>query len=425
MNEANYFEILELFVASVALMLLFGVLSSDFSRRKHRSAATRLLAALLICDIIYPIVDTVIGLDTTPEVAEMTTALIVEYTAYYLMLVLYGYYLVEHIRMYRTISRVSAHIFLGLSVVGYFCWCVALFEGDLIRVAGQFTEAGVFYKIGLFFSIIVWFVNQFVIFRYAHDLPYTHVFALMTYFLLPAFGFLIQMWYGIPTLVLGITLSLILVNAVVQTEHDRRINEELDNERVNIMLSQIQPHFLYNVLNTIHYLCGKDPVTAQKAVSDFSDFLRQNMDSLTLKNPIPFEQEMKHVQLYLNLQKLRFEDDLRVVYDIGPTDFNLPVLTLQPIVENAVKYGVRMKEGAGTVRISTRKTTGGYLICVKDDGPGITNEEDWHGTDRERSHIGLENVRRRLEAMCGGKLLIESEPGEGTLCTIFIPRRDY
>ncbi|MGN0641966.1 MAG: sensor histidine kinase [Huintestinicola sp.] len=198
-----------------------------------------------------------------------------------------------------------------------------------------------------------------------------------------------------------------------------KLKAELAENRISIMLSQIQPHFLYNVLNTIYYLCDKDKETAQEAISEFSDYLRRNMDSLTASAPIPFFMELKHLQSYLNLEKLRFGDDLNIEWDIRVEGFTIPALTVQPIAENAVKHGICRSEDGGTVKISSRETEDSFEVEVWDSGPGFDVNK---AVSHYNSHVGIRNVRERLMRMCGGTLDITSGSGTGTSAVIRIPK---
>lgn len=200
---------------------------------------------------------------------------------------------------------------------------------------------------------------------------------------------------------------------------ETELKDQLQDSRIAIMLSQIQPHFLYNVLNTIHYLCAKDPRTAQQAICDFSDYLRVNLDSLQRKTPVPFTTELKHVQTYMTLEKMRFDDILEIEYDIQAEDFSLPSLTIQPLAENAVKHGICQNSSGGTVRISTRETKNSFEIIVSDNGTGFDISEN---KNDGKSHIGIQNVRDRIERISGGTLMIESEIGKGTTAVVRIPK---
>jgi sensor histidine kinase YesM len=123
----------------------------------------------------------------------------------------------------------------------------------------------------------------------------------------------------------------------------------------------------------------------------------------------------------LYIEKLRFDDLLNIEYDIQATDFVLPLLSVQPLVENAVKHGVGMKEDGGTVRISSRETETAYEVVIEDDGVGFDVNEQ---KDDGRSHVGMENTKRRLKEMCGAEIVIESEVGKGTTARVIIPKKE-
>ena len=200
----------------------------------------------------------------------------------------------------------------------------------------------------------------------------------------------------------------------------QQMQKELYEAKVSVMVSQIQPHFMYNALTSIAMMCKIDPDTAQEATVTFAKYLRGNMDSLKRTNPIPFDQELEHLKKYLYIEKLRFGKKLNVAYDIQTTDFVLPQLSIQPLVENAVKHGVGMKKKGGTVTVATRETEKAYEVIVSDDGVGF----DVNAPQKEdgRSHVGMENTRRRLKEMCGGEVNIESTIGEGTVATVILPK---
>ena len=206
-----------------------------------------------------------------------------------------------------------------------------------------------------------------------------------------------------------------------ETIRYQQMQKELYEAKVSIMVSQIQPHFLYNSLSSIAMLCKLDPDTAQKATITFTKYLRGNMDSLKQTTPVPFERELDHLEKYLYIEKLRFADKLNIAYDIQCTDFELPLLSVQPLVENAVKHGVGMKEEGGTVTIATRETDTAYEVIVSDDGVGFDTEA--HKNDG-RSHVGMENTRKRLKDMCNAEVEITSVIGEGTVARVIIPKEE-
>lgn len=195
---------------------------------------------------------------------------------------------------------------------------------------------------------------------------------------------------------------------------------EMDGIQTRLMLSQIQPHFLFNVLQSIMYHADKDSQKTRAALGDFSKYLRKNLDSLTTEHPVRFLDELEHTEKYLELEKLRFEDSLEIEYDIQDDAFELPVLTLQPLAENAVRHGIR-KSGtsSGKIMITSEMTATHHIVKVADDGAGFDTDAL---EDLDDTHVGLRNVRKRLWFECRGELRIESEKGKGTECTILIPR---
>lgn len=226
----------------------------------------------------------------------------------------------------------------------------------------------------------------------------------------------------------GLTLLYQIANLLVDLRrqyktvlHYQQMQRELYESRVKIMVSQIQPHFLYNSLSSIAMMCTIDPETAQEATVTFADYLRGNMDSLKQNKPVPFSQELEHLKKYLYIEKLRFGKKLNIEYDIQTEDFVIPQLTVQPLAENAVKHGISKKRGGGTLTISTRETEDSYQVIVADNGKGFdVNEVKNDG----RSHVGMENVKRRLHDMVGGQVNIVSVIGEGTVATVTLPKEE-
>ena len=192
---------------------------------------------------------------------------------------------------------------------------------------------------------------------------------------------------------------------------------ELKESRISIMLSQIQPHFIYNTLGTIERMCLKDPEKAFDLVRNFSLYLRGNFSELDSVVPVRFTEELKHVEYYVNIEKVRFPD-MNIVYDVETTEFVLPALSVQPLVENAIKHGLMRLETGGTVLIRSYETETHFCVEVKDDGGGF----DTSLTIEDKKHVGLRNIRGRLQAMVNGELIVESKPGFGTKAMIMIPK---
>ena len=198
------------------------------------------------------------------------------------------------------------------------------------------------------------------------------------------------------------------------------VEAQLKESRISIMLSQIKPHFLYNVLNSIYHLYRKEPETAQEAISSFAEYLRCNMLSIEKQDLIPFSEEYQHIQTYLSLEQIRFRGKLYVVYDVEATNFALPPLTVEPLVENAVKHGVTKKRGGGVITVSTRNAKDEYVVTVSDTGVGFDPD---HYMEDGKPHIGIHNVKERLQRIIGGSLSITST-NEGTVAVITIPKKE-
>ncbi len=195
------------------------------------------------------------------------------------------------------------------------------------------------------------------------------------------------------------------------------LNAKLTESRIATLISQIQPHFIYNTLGTIEQLCSTEPEAASKLVRNFSLYLRGNFSELDNVKPIRFSQEMEHVKHYTDIEQVRFPD-MTIQYDLRSVEFLLPALSVQPLVENAIKHGLMGLEEGGVVTISAYETDGSYVVEVTDDGVGFDISAGYD----ESKHVGIKNIRARIEAMSGGTLTIESKVGSGTKATIEIPK---
>ena len=283
---------------------------------------------------------------------------------------------------------------------------------------------GPFYPVLLAPPACIMLLNLLVLRRRRERFSRKQRVAFAVYILVPLLTMLVQMlFYGLYMIVLGTSVSALFMFLYIQRDQSERFAMQAAENaqlRMDIMLSQIQPHFIFNTLGAIGHLCASDP-EAKAAVNRFSRYLRHNMESLSQSGPIPFTTELEHTKAYLELEQLRFQDELKVEYDLQCTQFLLPTLTLQPLTENAVRHGIRKREsGAGTLRISTRETDGFYEITVSDDGAGF--DTDAGIPDDGQTHIGLYNVRERLRRLCGGELRIDSAPGHGCRAVILLPK---
>jgi hypothetical protein len=195
------------------------------------------------------------------------------------------------------------------------------------------------------------------------------------------------------------------------------LNAELAESRISTMMSQIRPHFIYNTLGSIEQLCKLDPPKAGDLVHNFAKYLRGNFGELDNPKPILMSQEMEHVHHYISIENVRFPD-MTFTFEMNSTDFHIPALTVQPIVENAIKHGLMKLPRGGTIRVVSYETDTDYCISVVDDGVGF----DTSVLIDKRKHVGLSNIRERLKVMVNGKLEIESTVGVGTKVLVTIPK---
>ena len=195
------------------------------------------------------------------------------------------------------------------------------------------------------------------------------------------------------------------------------LNAELAESRISTMMSQIRPHFIYNTLGSIEQLCDLDPKKAGELVHDFAKYLRGNFGELDNPKPILMSQEMDHVHHYVSIENVRFPD-MTFTFEMNSDDFHIPALTVQPIVENAIKHGLMKLQKGGTIHVVSYETDTDYCVSVVDDGVGF----DTNLLIDERQHVGLRNIRERLKAMVNGSIDIESTVGVGTKVVIKIPK---
>lgn len=373
---------------------------------------------MLLCDLVL------IAMKGNPGAELLFRVLWVLDYAFVLLYILFlHYYLVYYIAQKAKIPLKLTASVTVICAVMLCLWIISMFNGMFYSIDKNnifsYSRYFILSQLGPAAAMVIDFV---IILKYRRVMGLRDTLVWMTYIILPTCMIALENKYDVVPVYLAMTVSIMIIYIMISMDQDKRMVKqelELSENREKIMLSQIQPHFLYNALTSIAQLCDKDPAKAKEATIAFSEYLRRNMDSLSRRSTVPFNEEMKHLSTYLLIEKLRFGDYLNIVYDIEITDFNLPILTLQPIVENAVKHGVGQKDGGGTVRISTAKRADCIEVTVSDDGVGFDPNEPAAGT---RAHVGLENVRSRLSSMCGGEMTVKSEKGVGTTVTIIIPK---
>src|SRR5690606_22095945 len=211
-------------------------------------------------------------------------------------------------------------------------------------------------------------------------------------------------------------LSSLLSNQLEIAEADKAFQLAKDAE-IKVLQAQISPHFLFNTLNTILSLVRRDPAKARKLLVSLSHFLRQNL-SVTTQSVTTLEQELKQVRAYLEIEETRFVDKLKVFYNVEEAALyqHIPPLTLQPIVENAIKHGMKNQDGEFQVLISIQKMADSVFVSISDNGMGMSADRAMKIgltpiSSEKGSGVALYNVNRRLTMLFGEKsaLTIKSE----------------
>ena len=308
-------------------------------------------------------------------------------------------YLERRTQLAPAVRRVAPPL-LGALFVAYSICCVAsLWNGMLFVVTPEAGyERGDLFWISQASVIALHLFNAAIILRHFGCLTAAERLGFVSYLLLPMAANAVQVaLFGVALLNAAITLALLIIFISIQSERKAllaRREQELAEARADIMLSQIQPHFLYNTLTAIREMCLSDPTEAARMVTDFSAYLRENMASLTSRAPIPFERELRHARTYLALEQKRFGNRLRVEFDVRATAFSLPPLSLQALAENAVRHGVTKREEGGRVRVASAEEPDAFVVTVADDGVGF--EPDAARLDG-RLHVGIANVSARVE----------------------------
>ncbi|MBR3223864.1 MAG: histidine kinase [Atopobiaceae bacterium] len=281
------------------------------------------------------------------------------------------------------------------------------------------------------YIVAVFLVNAMFVLRNWRSLDAFSLFCMLFYTLSPAVSACIQVTvYGINFLAISSTLGLILIfmemqvsSAAMYAERTKELAQsevQLAESRMTAMVSQIQPHFIFNTLDTIYGLCDEDVERAKEAIASFSRYLRTNLASLRQTVPVPIATEIQHVRTYLELERMADKNRLQYVLDVRVTGFLVPALSVQTLVENAVKHGLGGREEGGLVTVSTHELADEFTVHIVDDGVGFNTNAILNNMDS--THVGILNTKARLATMCNGSLDIVSTPNEGTTVTIRIPK---
>lgn len=290
-----------------------------------------------------------------------------------------------------------------------------------ISADNRLILTGPFYSMLVIPPLLLMIINLLAIIQRRTVLTYHQRQAFFAYTIVPLASVLLQaVLFDLRIVVIGTNIATLAMFGFVQadqTETHVRQREKAARQQAQVMALQMRPHFIYNVMTSIYYLCVQNPERAQQVTLDFTNYLRANFDAVAQESEVPFSKELEHTRAYLSVEQARLEDTLIVDIDCPYTTFRLPPLTLQPLVENAVKHGADPELPPLHVCITSKKAADCSIIMVEDTGPGFDK-----ATLADDTASALGNIRERL-ATCGSTLEISPRQGGGTVAIMRIPTK--
>ena len=402
-----------------ALVLLLHIVSILF-KKERRKDENSLLFFFIFTAFHFSLYFTFVIIKSNVKVNE---AFIMSfYTIFYIMnnieVLLFYNYLLRYVNIEKKVRRIT-------DIINYSLFAIFVIS-DIVNIFTRMyftalpSDAGAVYQRNNFMIIsqgyqFVMLIVALILVLINKTLNIREKIAFSIYCFIPFVSIIFQnIFAGYAIAYAALLLAVEILFLFLNVERNIALQEDekqLKEAEIKIMVSQIQPHFIYNTLSSISTLIPIDPDKAQKALDDFTDYLRVNFSTLTETKLVSFEDELKHIQTYVALEKMRFNDRLKVKYDITVKQFFVPPLSIQPLVENAIKHGILKKIKGGTLTIKTREDDNSYIVEVIDDGVGFNIDEiDF----KNNEHIGINNVKHRITTMGKGSISFTSEINKGT-----------
>ena len=409
------------FSSLVTLFLYFGTVTDQ----KRKLPFMRHFSYLLFTNIIMQTAEIGICIfDGSNQRELLYLFLCLSYGGGAALMTIYTYCLTSFIKENAVVTYRLANIVGAVCAVYLVMILTSPFTDAIFTIdAGGYYQEGILKGVSFILDPVVMVVVIILTLRYRKTMKVKGILYLVSIGVLTIPTMILwDVWYPEPEYMM-MTLYFIMVFLLFHKEMTILLvkkEKEMAESKITTAISQIQPHFIFNSLSTIKFLVKKDQMEALEAIDEFSDYLRGSMDSLTRKCCVPFSEELELVNHYMYLEKKRFGDKINIKYDIQLDGFMVPALSVQPIVENAVKHGIRGQLKGGTIEIATKEDTKNFIIQVTDDGAGFDPQAK---KEDGKSHVGIANVQKRLALMCEGTLEIESAPQKGCQVTIRIPKR--
>lgn len=345
------------------------------------------------------------------------------YIGFYAFQLQFVRYLVEKINAMRPQAMPPHAVIIQLvfCLISGMLWVMSLFEGRVPIPEVISSNYDIFFWLGhigefVFLIITLWLLitnRQYLSTGQMLSLSSVPVLIILATFAEPI-NRGISLRY--PAIVVG--LIIVFSNFRPDFTYVGSASGDADSGLYPLTKKRLKPHFINNILTTIYYLCDSDASKAQNQTRAFSGYLLNTLDTMNRQAPVQFSVELDLIRNYLTLEKQRLDEQLRFDYDVDVVDFKVPPLSILALVENAVKHGIVVKEGFGTVRIVTRRAADGTVqVRVVDNGVGF-DVEAIEGTDAAHE---LDAIRNLISQEVNGDMHISSEPGKGTTVTITLP----
>lgn len=416
---------------------IYLVISRSVIKKQYRALAC-LEAAIGVMLFFDTVAWFYRGVPGETEYVILTVVNFINFLANAVLPVFYSIYILLSMRGEKSGSK-FVDVITGLSLIALAFIAVSQYNGFLYRIDPNTNlyERGPGFDILTVLFILEMLVGIMFIYKYRENIERPRRIALMSFIVLPLVASLIQVFvYGYSLSNIACIISgLIMFGQALQDNAKTMIakeifikkqSDELMDMRTKIALSQIKPEFLYDTLNSIYTLCDSDTDRAKEVIVHLSNYLRQDIESIDAENLVSFEKELNHTMVYLELEKTRCPGRFTVEYHTKASSFNLPALTIQPLVENALTHGIYKlpPEEKGKIKISSEKGYGYVKITVSDSGVGFDLDKLNQEKGMARDLAGLQNVKNRLKIMEDAELHIKSKEGEGTTVEIIVPVRD-
>ena len=298
----GYVEMWVEIYAAVILVYMFieDIIQMKMGILKHASFLNLQLSAIImvVSDIFHHLL---FSIESSENIGVMPSdiAIIACFIAYYMTLYFFIVYVRKYIGQYRYVPRCYTIISLVVCIVFTILWILSVVNGFLFKIEDGAMVPGPLYSLGQLGGYFIVVLVIVMIKRYGEGLSKQNMIVIISFSLCPIIGVVVRSIFKVQSVVvLLFSLTMVLMHIIIDLENSERVRRQeaiIADDKIRIMISQVQPHFLFNALNSIYVLCDKDPKQAQEAVGDFSEYLRANLESLETTKLISLEKEMEHV----------------------------------------------------------------------------------------------------------------------------------